>query len=54
MDAKNSIRWHGFGVKLSGNILAKFELKQLKTRRKKGKIDLGMFFQSNKIKTLRC
>ena len=30
--AKNKIRWHGFGVKLCGNTVAKFELKWLKTR----------------------
>jgi len=31
MNAKNEIRRQGFGVKLSGNILAKFELNWLKT-----------------------
>ena len=32
MKAKNKIQRHGFGVKLCGNIAAKFELKWLKTR----------------------
>ena len=32
MKAKIKIRRHGFGVKLCGNIVAKFELKWLKTQ----------------------
>ena len=58
MKAKNKIRRQGFGFKLSGNILAKFELNKLKTAlnflenkfRKKGKIDEETFCRPDEIK----